>query len=285
MTDRATPARNAPAKPPEAPADPLGHAFWWLFRRHWDEINREAAEERAALAGRFDYRPLWVLVLAALVLVFQEYWGDRPTFDAVFSAVPRQWRDLGEFAWWSGAKVLGYLLVPMVALLIAGVRLSDSGMRVRGMGQHLWIYVVLFLAILPVVIAASYTKAFQHTYPFYKLAARSWSDLVAWEVLYALSFLALEFFFRGYMLFALKRALGANAIFVMCIPYCMIHFHKPVAEVTGAIFAGIILGTLALRTRSIWCGVLIHVSVALTMDLLALSHTTGFPGSGRFVGG
>ena len=85
-------------------------------------------------------------------------------------------------------------------------------------------------------------------------------------------------------MFGLKRALGSHAIFVMCVPYCMIHFHKPVQEVTGAIFAGIILGTLALRTRSIWCGVLIHVSVAWTMDLLALSHTTGFPGSGRFVG-
>ena len=98
--------------------------------------------------------------------------------------------------------------------------------------------------------------------------------------MYALSFVALEFFFRGFLLFTLERALGAYAIFVMIVPYCMIHFHKPVAEVAGAIFAGIVLGTLAMRTRSIWCGVLIHVSVAWTMDLLALAHTTGFPGSG-----
>jgi membrane protease YdiL (CAAX protease family) len=152
------------------------------------------------------------------------------------------------------------------------------------MGRHVWIYAALFAAILPVIVGASFTAPFQHTYPFYKLAARSWTDLAAWEAMYALSFLALEFFFRGFLLFALRRPFGANAIFVMCVPYCMIHFHKPVAEVVGAIFAGIILGTLALRTRSIWCGVLIHVSVAWTMDLLALSHTTGFPGSGRFVG-
>jgi hypothetical protein len=73
--------------------------------------------------------------------------------------------------------------------------------------------------------------------------------------------------------------MGAYAIFVMIVPYCMIHFHKPVAEVAGAIFAGIILGTLAMATRSIWFGVLIHVSVAVTMDLLAIAHTTGFPGA------
>jgi membrane protease YdiL (CAAX protease family) len=44
------------------------------------------------------------------------------------------------------------------------------------------------------------------------------------------------------------------------------------AETFGAIIAGIVLGTLALRTKSIWGGVLIHVGVALTMDLLAVSQ-------------
>ena len=96
--------------------------------------------------------------------------------------------------------------------------------------------------------------------------------------MYAASFLALEFFFRGFILFSLKRVMGSYAIFVMIVPYCMIHFHKPVAEVVGAIFAGIVLGTLAMATRSIWFGVLIHISVAVSMDLLAIMHTTGFPG-------
>jgi hypothetical protein len=77
--------------------------------------------------------------------------------------------------------------------------------------------------------------------------------------------------------------MGAYAIFVMAVPYCMIHFHKPIAEVVGAIFAGIVLGTLAMVTRSIWCGVLIHISVAWTMDALALAHTFGLPGSGRLI--
>ena len=78
--------------------------------------------------------------------------------------------------------------------------------------------------------------------------------------------------------------MGAYAIFAMIVPYCMIHFGKPFLECLAAIVAGTVLGTLALKTRSIWCGVLIHVSVAWTMDLLSLWHTTGFPGSGRYVG-
>ena len=36
-------------------------------------------------------------------------------------------------------------------------------------------------------------------------------------------------------------------------------------------------GTLALRTGSVWCGVLLHVSVALSMDLLASWHGHHLP--------
>jgi membrane protease YdiL (CAAX protease family) len=121
------------------------------------------------------------------------------------------------------------------------------------------------------VIIASKTATFRHTYPFYRMANRSSFDLWAWEVLYAAQFVSLEFFFRGFLLQGLRRALGANAIFVMIVPYCMIHYGKPMAETFGAIGAGLILGTLAMRTRSIWGGVLIHIGVATTMDVLALA--------------
>ena len=45
---------------------------------------------------------------------------------------------------------------------------------------------------------------------------------------------------------------------------------EPLPETLGAIFAGLSLGVLALLTRSIWLGVAIHVSVAVSMDLLSL---------------
>jgi len=261
----------------------IGRLYRSWFLDGWERLNREAEEERAAHPG-FDARPMAVLVLAALILVFQEYYGDRPFFERLILPWenPRYY-PLASFAWWSGSKVFGYLLIPIIAIKVMGGRLSDWGLRIRGVGKHLWIYAALFAAFLPILVAASYTAAFQRTYPFYKLAARSWTDYLAWELMYGLSFVALEFFFRGFLLSALKRQMGAYAIFVMIVPYCMIHFHKPVPEVCGAIFAGIILGTLAMVTRSIWCGVLIHVSVAWTMDALSLAHQWGLPGSDRFV--
>jgi membrane protease YdiL (CAAX protease family) len=57
----------------------------------------------------------------------------------------------------------------------------------------------------------------------------------------------------------------------------MIHYGKPFLEANAAIVAGIVLGTLALRTRSIWCGCLVHVSVAISMDIAALLQKGDLP--------
>jgi membrane protease YdiL (CAAX protease family) len=261
------------------PMNLVARVYRRLFLDMWESINRDAEAERARHPG-FDARPMIVLVLAALVLIFQEYYGDRPNFEEYFGRYVgySRWYQLYTLAWWAGAKVVGYLCVPALTVWLAlRGRLRDYGMTIRGLRRHVWIYVALYAAIVPIIVAASSTHAFQATYPFYREASRSWRDLVAWELMYAATFFSLEFFFRGFLLFALERTMGAYAIFVTIVPYCMIHFHKPVAEVVGAIFAGIVLGTLAMVTRSIWCGVLIHVSVAWTMDLLALARSGTFP--------
>ncbi len=222
-----------------------------------------------------DRRTVAVLLLVTASLTAQEYLGDRNIMDKVFPHASRSahWGQLYGFAWWAGWRVLGYLVLPWIAIqFIPGVRVRDQHLSVRGTVQHLWLYVCLFLAVFPLVVLASRTAAFQETYPFYKLANRSRADLLWWESMYAAQFLSLEFFFRGVMLSCLRRVAGANAIFVMIVPYCMIHYGKPMPETIGAIGAGLILGTLAMRTRSIWGGVMIHVGVAVSMDLLALGH-------------
>jgi len=56
------------------------------------------------------------------------------------------------------------------------------------------------------------------------------------------------------------------------VPYCMIHFGKTFAETMAAIVAGLALGTVALRTKSIWGGVFVHIAVAVTMDLMTVGY-------------
>jgi membrane protease YdiL (CAAX protease family) len=250
----------------------IGRLLERLFLDSWRQLDAEGDAERAARGDRFDPRPLVVLVAVCVGITLQEYVGQRGVFREHFPALARGHHgELLGFAWWTFWRVFGYVVVPVVAILaLPGERLRDYYLSARGFVGKLWIYLGLFAIVLPAVVIASRTQAFGLTYPFYKLAHRSWFDLVSWELLYAIQFLSLEFFFRGFMLKALKPRFGASAIFVMVVPYCMIHFGKPMAETFGAIIAGVVLGTLAMRTRSIWGGVFIHVAVALTMDLLAL---------------
>jgi len=245
-----------------------------LLLDQWSIINAEARREREQSGEAWDWRPLVALVICAVDLTLHEYYGGRDYFSRTFHL-----RDdsLLAFAWWSGTRGVGYALIPLLSLLVLRQNPLEYGLSIRGFLRHAWIYGLLFACVLPFVIGASFTRPFQEHYPFYKDAARSWKDFGGWEALYAFQFVTLEFFFRGYLLFMLRRAMGAYAIFAMVVPYCMIHYHKPIAEVLGAIFAGIVLGTLALRTRSIWFGVAIHTSVAITMDVASLLHWKAFP--------
>jgi membrane protease YdiL (CAAX protease family) len=97
--------------------------------------------------------------------------------------------------------------------------------------------------------------------------------------MYFAQFFALEIFFRGFWLAGLRNTLGSGAIFAMCVPYCMIHYGKPYLEAAGAVVAGIALGSLSMRTKSIYSGFFVHVTVALSMDLLALSSHNALPHS------
>lgn len=269
--------------------NPLAH--WRAIDAEWlekpDEPKGRGKRAPAAAPGRYDYRPLVVLVVVSVSLTLQEYYGDRNVFMRLFPELSQgDYGQLRGFVWWSGWRFAGYVLFPILAIwAMPGERVRDYFVSLKGFFRHLPIYVGLFLIVLPTVIIAAGHESFYTTYPFYKWSNRSAFDLWSWQALYALQFVSLEFFFRGFMLRALAPRLGSAAIFVMVVPYCMIHFGKPMMETLGAIIAGVALGTLALRTRSIWGGVLIHVAVAVTMDLLALERCppadAGLPCPGR----
>jgi membrane protease YdiL (CAAX protease family) len=287
-----------PFATPEAPHRSLADRLAELHPRRffletWRRLDEEAALERAADGGAYDWKPILVLSSGAVFLAMMEYFGFQgPLRAMVTHFAPVSLEDEGfwayvrgshfpellDRAWWAGWRVVGFFLLPVLVLrLVLGERVAAHGLSTKGFLDHAWIYLLAYGVVLGLVIGVSFGESFQTYYPFYRQASRSWYDFVAWEVLYAAQFFSLEFFFRGYWLKACKRAMGSHAIFVMVVPYCMIHFGKPYPETLGAILAGIALGTLALRTRSIWSGFLIHVSVAISMDVAALLQTTGLP--------
>ncbi|HAN31285.1 MAG TPA: hypothetical protein DCQ06_06765 [Myxococcales bacterium] len=163
-----------------------------------------------------------------------------------------------------------YFVVPtLVVRQVFGMTLSEFYLKPRDFFRHLPVYGLLFLPVGLLIVVFSASPDFAGQYPFYKFQ-QSWTDLLIWELAYALQFFALEFFFRGFMLRGLASEMGSMAVLTMAIPYCMIHYGKPLPECLGSIIAGLTLGVLAMDTRSIWGGVTIHVAVAWGMDFAAL---------------
>jgi hypothetical protein len=57
----------------------------------------------------------------------------------------------------------------------------------------------------------------------------------------------------------------------------MLHFPKTGVESAASVIAGLVLGVMAMRWRSIWGGVLIHTTVAVSMDLASLLQQGRLP--------
>jgi membrane protease YdiL (CAAX protease family) len=268
-------------------------ALWWFFRSTWKELDDDATQWRveSAAAGRTDFRPFVALAMCAVILTLQEYFGGRTYFDQSIRpwlsrldlAHPKAIRlvkydELYSFGWWVTSRVGGYVL-PFAAwkLFFPRDSLLDMGLRARGFFKHAWIYGAFLAIVLPTMLVVSRQPDFGSYYPFYKGCSRSWFDFLVWEGMYFVQFFALEMFFRGFWLGALRRSFGSGAIFAMAVPYCMIHFGKPFLEANGAIVAGIALGSLSMKTKSIYQGFCVHITVAGLMDWLALSHRHALP--------
>jgi uncharacterized protein len=181
--------------------------------------------------------------------------------------------ELTRLVWWGATNLFWYVL-PAVAVIRFVLRrpLAGFGLEGRRLGGHWRLYGAMLAIMLPLVTLVSFTDHFQAVYPFYRPALTdgvTWM-LGTWWVVYAIQFLSLEFFFRGFMIHGLRPHLGFASIGVMMVPYTMIHFGKPPLEATAAILAGLALGALSLRTRSIWLGALLHISVAGAMDVASL---------------
>jgi len=252
------------------------------------EAERERKDHlESENSGGLDWEVAGVLVLVAVVLTLQEYllrpleyagflgWVEG-SFSGLINA--ETWMSpenysFGFLLYWACGQTLLYVVPPIIFIrFVCKKSLGDYGVKLKGVFSLWWMYILMLAVMLPIVFVVSRSDGFQATYPFFEPLPNEplWPRFWIWEVAYFLQFVGLEFFFRGFLLHGIRRRFGAYAIFVMMVPYCMIHFGKPMPETFAAIFAGIILGFMSLKTRSIWMGAALHVTVALTMDTCAL---------------
>lgn len=264
------------------------------LRRLWNEMVTSVIEEADAESDQAreadpvgsNRQTFVVLVVAALALIANEFltrdpgWVSEPLrvlgltewADSLSSGFRRD--QLTRLTFWGVVQVLTYVIpAALVIRYVFRQEMRQFGLGFRGIGKHAWIYGVLLAISVPGILYASTSPAFLSKYPFLDPVVGDplFPDMYLWWIVYAAQFVALEFFFRGFLVHGLKRRLGFAAVFVMAVPYAMIHFQKPMLEAVMAIGGGVVLGTLSLGTRSIWWGAALHIAIAGTMDVLALN--------------
>ena len=140
-------------------------------------------------------------------------------------------------------------------------------------------YFFILLMVAPLIIAASFLPDFQKAYPQYK--PWDFTDVFGFSITqraaifepsYATGFVAVESIFRGALAITMVKIMGRRAVLAMAAFYCVFHFGKPMGEAIAAFFGGYALGVLAIHSRSILGGLIVHLGVAMLMESLAYLH-------------
>ena len=236
--------------------------------------------------SKLDRRAIFALVYTAFGLTSIHYLKNPESVATLLtgsgfsdfgqSLVQSPENNLAALAWWVTIATIFYFVLPLsVIKFIWKANAADFGLKFAHEPGFWKLLAACTAVMLPLVYLMSLTLSFAAKYPFLRIYNGEpyiGRTLFIWELIYFLQFFGLEFFFRGFLLHSLKSSLGLYSIFVMTVPYCMIHFGKPPAETFSAIAAGIFLGWLSYRNGSIWLGLMLHCVVAFSMDILALNN-------------
>ena len=177
--------------------------------------------------------------------------------------------------WWAASSVVIYVSIPVVYAAVARQRIRSYGLSL-GFVRTEGIFIALIAPIVLVMVwLVSADERFQSVYPFYDFengGDSAFVKLLVFEAAYGATFVALEFFFRGFLVFAGYPVLGVHAIPAMAFAYCLLHLGKPLPECASSLIGGLILGYVALRVRSIAAGVVAHLTIAWGMDAFVISR-------------
>ena len=167
------------------------------------------------------------------------------------------------------------VIIPLLLIysIVKYFRPELYGLRFNGakIKPYFW----LILLMIPLLYGASLSEDFLRTYPsfnrneFNNAAIPFWKKGMIFELCYGFDFISVELMFRGFMVIALSRFAGKDAILPMVVCYAFLHFGKPLGETIGSVFGGYILGIIAYKSRNIYGGLIVHLGVAWGMEITA----------------
>lgn len=166
-------------------------------------------------------------------------------------------------------------ILPVLSIkLVFREKLSDYGFTLGDKKFGLITFGLFFAVMIIVVWIVSGSATFAAAYPQGGIKVReNLTVFVLYELCILFYMLGWEFFWRGYALFGLKDKFGYYSVFIQMIPFFILHKGKPEIELFSSIFAGLILGIQALRSRSFIYSWILHWFVMLAIDGISVLRT------------
>lgn len=218
-------------------------------------------------------RRLWLFLLGGMFLLALNSWFFQ--YEIISKALPRElYSFAGKCLWNLRSWILIFL--PLFLWYRWRDREIGSFYGLTGRGFDFRPWLIMLLLLMPLVFWASFQEDFLRTYPNYLpgsaetyLGVSPWLTTGFFQLCYGLDFTTVELFFRGFLVIGMLRFLGKGVVWPMLATYCVLHFGKPLGESISSVFGGYILAVIALKTRSIWGGVLVHAGLAWMMEAFA----------------
>ena len=217
-----------------------------------------------------DHESSFILFLIPILLTLWVYFGKQADFTQLFKGFQGRWNQ--DFYATLYEYLTAFLLmfwVPFFVIRMVFKRtLKEYGFQWGDIRYGLRFIAIAFPFLLWSVYVGSSHSSIQTEYPLSKSTMSHLYLFIIIEIFYLIYYVGWEFLFRGFMLFGLEKRYGAiTAILIQTIPSAIVHIGKPVSESFGAIFAGLVFGYLAIRTRSIFYPLLLHAIVGIGTDI------------------
>jgi membrane protease YdiL (CAAX protease family) len=190
-------------------------------------------------------------------------------FDYSRTFIPDSVQDLGRAApalrYQAIERVLLFGVVP-IAVVLLGFRDRPSryGLTPGAWRWGLGLVAVGCAVMTPLVLALARLDGFRD---YYSISAASPPDVLLTN---ALDLIPTEFMIRGFLMFALVRAIGPVGVLVATLPFVFSHLGQPEVELFSTLFGGLVYGWLVWRTGSIVWSAAAHIYI-VTLLLIAAS--------------
>ena len=194
------------------------------------------------------------LLLVSLLLLLQHNHDFLPRFGPVD---PRSLRNQAI------ERCVLFLVVPLGLLLALREDPRRYGLGIGDVRRGLILLAGLSAVTLPVIMLVARLPEIRDWY------APSMSTTGDVAISNVLDLVPTEFLIRGFLLFALLRAVGPVAVVIAVVPFAFTHIGKPDLEVFSTLGGGLVFGWLNWRTGSIWYSGIYHVLIQTTVIVAA----------------